>query len=112
MKTGVELISDERQRQIEKEGWTAEHDDKQSYGHLALAGSCYALDCAGYDKTAWELWPWDRKWWKPATIATIPETIKELTKAGALIAAEIDRMQRVWEFQKKHGIYPNRDRNL
>jgi len=34
MKTGVELIADERQRQIEVEGWTAEHDDANEYGFV------------------------------------------------------------------------------
>lgn len=27
MKTGIELIAEERQRQIEVEGWTPEYDD-------------------------------------------------------------------------------------
>jgi len=27
MKTGAELIAEERQRQVEKEGYSAEHDD-------------------------------------------------------------------------------------
>lgn len=29
MKTGIELIAEERQRQIEIEGWTAEHDKEE-----------------------------------------------------------------------------------
>jgi hypothetical protein len=32
-------------------------------------------------------WPWDSKWWKPG------ERIRELEKAGALIAAEIARLE-------------------
>ncbi len=46
-------------------------------------------------------WPWDPKWWKPLyndeedqTPDEIDNRIRELTKAGALIAAEIDRLQR------------------
>jgi hypothetical protein len=39
-----------------------------------------------------EGWPWDEKWWKPST-----NPIRNLVKAGALIAAEIDRLQRVTE---------------
>jgi hypothetical protein len=33
-------------------------------------------------------WPWDQKWWKPSD-----DPVKNLVKAGALIAAEIDRLQ-------------------
>ena len=104
MKTGAELITDERQRQIEKEGWTPEHDDEQKVA-LCVAGASYALDVAArlaltdwdsefwsdsYQKIAREYWPWDAEWWKP----TPQDNIRELVKAGALIAAEIDRLQR------------------
>ena len=34
-------------------------------------------------------WPWDVSWWKPSD-----SPIRNLVKAGALIAAEIDRLQR------------------
>jgi len=99
--TGTELIAAERKRQIEEEGWTAEHDDDEhGDGELALAASCYAL-CSnkiaivGNNAVIVDLikllWPWDQKWWKPSP----EDRIKELTKAGALIAAEIDRLQRL-----------------
>lgn len=39
----------------------------------------------------WKIWPWDKSWWKP----TPDDRIRELIKAGALIAAEIDRLQRL-----------------
>lgn len=35
-------------------------------------------------------WPWDAKWWKPSD-----DPIKNLVKSGALIAAEIDRLQNI-----------------
>lgn len=93
MKTGIELIAEERQRQIEKEGWTAEHDNLHYAGALACAGACYALDVVGYHKTAEDCWEWERKWWKP----TPNDPVRQLVKAGALIAAEIDRLQREQE---------------
>ena len=34
-------------------------------------------------------WPWNITWWKPST-----DPVRNLTKAGALIAAEIERIQR------------------
>ena len=100
--TGIEIITQERERQLSQEGWSAQHDDNHPRGHLALAGACYALDFALYGKTAKELWPWDYEWWKPPKEATISEGIHELAKAGALIAAEIDKLQRQWEFQSSY----------
>jgi hypothetical protein len=96
--TGVELIAAERKRQVEVEGWTPEHDDEHEAGEIALAASCYALDFQDRrmilfgqecDITDY-LWPWESRWWKP----TPEDRIRELVKAGALVAAEIDRLQR------------------
>jgi hypothetical protein len=91
--SGVVLIAAERQRQIDVEGWTAEHDDDHTNGQLARAGACYAIRSGRHDnKYAYTplAWPWDTEWWKPS-----PDPIRNLVKAGALIAAEIDRLQRL-----------------
>jgi hypothetical protein len=102
MKTGIELIAAERQRQITKERWTPEHDDAHSGHELARAAAFYVKH---YVSRAWifendgpelypdheapkDEWPWARKWWKPS------DPMRDLVKAGALIAAEIDRLQR------------------
>ncbi len=42
-KTGVELIAEERQRQIYVEGWSPEHDSNHEEGQLAEAAACYAM---------------------------------------------------------------------
>ena len=93
MKTGIELITEERQRQIEAEAWSSEHDDKHTAGELADAASCYAAQPMDdfHDHETWMPmgWPWESKWWKPSKYR-----MKDLIKAGALIAAEIDRLQR------------------
>jgi len=99
--TGVGLIAAERQRQIEKEGWDAEHDDDHDGEQLAFAAVCYALPKRsmslnyGLAEIGVEItdlfWPWDEEWWKP----TPKNRIRELEKAGALIAAEIDRLLRL-----------------
>jgi hypothetical protein len=94
---GVERIAAERQRQIEAEGWTPEHDDEHDMGQLAAAGAAYAM-CAR--EQAMEIggefwsrkpksWPWDAEWWKPSD-----DPARNLEKAGALIAAELDRLER------------------
>lgn len=100
MNTGIALIADERERQITKEGYSYSHDDKHDSGDLAKAAACYALCAAGVESDgtpeypAAEIgccyhWPWPREDWKPDITK-----IRNLVKAGALIAAEIDRLQR------------------
>lgn len=77
----------ERQRQISVEGWTPEHDDEHSDGEMALAASCYACAGANLDDAARD-WPWDDSWFKPG------DQRRNLVKAGALILAEIERLDR------------------
>ena len=100
----------ERQRQISAEGWTPEHDDAHAGGQMALAAGCYAMFASASDRqratadlpgglaslgktitgwSAWlQIWPWDRKWWKPTNRR------RDLVKAGALILAEVERLDR------------------
>lgn len=83
----------ERQRQINVEGWTPEDDDRYENGDLASAAACYIINvCEGGDPEGEGRppfgWPWDAKWWKP----TAPR--RDLVKAGALILAEIERLDR------------------
>ena len=85
---GVALIAAERARQINAEGWSPAHDAEHTDGELACAAACYAVP-PGYklrERTPPFLWPWEESWWKPG------DRVRELTKAGALIAAEIDRL--------------------
>ena len=103
---GAERIAAERQRQMEQEGWTPEHDAIHDKGELAWAATCYAAPDTVYlvsvdsDRGAsWrEPWPLEigssrgrpvmLPWRRPEC-----DRITELAKAGALIAAEIDRVQ-------------------
>jgi hypothetical protein len=79
----------ERQRQMSVEGWTPEHDDEHEIGELARAAACYAANATGFRlQSRLNIWPWDREWWKPTT----PR--RDLVKAGALIIAEIERIDR------------------
>jgi hypothetical protein len=78
----------ERQRQIEAEGWTPEHDDQHTDGSLAIAAACYAIADRDGRAEAPPFWPWALDWWKPA------DDRRMLVKAGALILAEIERLDR------------------
>lgn len=95
---GIALIAADRRRQIEQEGWTADEDDEYRKDELAYAAACYAVppDAAirQSDRPAPAMWPWHASWWKPGD-GSIDGRIRELTKAGALIAAELDRLLRI-----------------
>lgn len=80
----------ERQRQVTAEGWTPEHDDEHSDGEMALAASSYAL-YAHKKPIAPAIpynWPWEPEWFKQQGAR------RDLVKAGALILAEIERLDR------------------
>lgn len=89
--TGEELISQERERQITQEGWTPKHDDEHVDGELLDAAYCYLYseDVNCYESGIPFGWPWEPRSWKPSE-----DIIINLVKAGALIAAEIDRLKR------------------
>ena len=92
---GASMIADERERQIEKEGFTAEHDDGHTRGELQAAAVAYILGPLVGDN----YWPWFEH---NGTLTGFKahgyarhDRLHDLTVAGALIAAEIDRLLRV-----------------
>lgn len=110
--TAIEDIAAERDRQKSVEGWTLEHDDEHMDGSLAEVAACYAtthlplktvaehVDVSGGrgDCPCWsikrfrvpKLWPksWAPQWWNPK------DRRRNLVRAGALIVAEIERLDR------------------
>lgn len=109
--SGVEKIAVERKRQVEKEDWTEAHDDGHVDGELAMAAACYAapekiyvLDDSYIQRISFiDPWPWGEDWDKREyngnvllanSRASKKKRIRQLVKAGALIAAEIDRLER------------------
>jgi len=115
---GTTQIHTERIRQIEKEGWSLEHDDEHKNGELAVAAIGYAAaaikaevkikattepkcqcgargnaDCTCVMLVGEEKWvnPWP---WTDTKLKIDGGPVRMLTKAGALIAAEIDRLIR------------------
>lgn len=84
----------ERCRQIDDEGYTTERDDQYTQGQLADAAGAYAFwahicNWEHYKVTTVPAsWPWSPEDWKPA------DQRKMLVRAGALILAEIERLDR------------------
>ena len=76
-----------------------QRDDAHGNCEMLDAALCYAgmagsqlLDPDGGKEARVGLmdgWPWSPEGWKPS-----PDPVRNLVKAGALIAAEIDRLQR------------------
>ncbi len=97
MKSGVELIAIERQEQIEKHGRTINRDAHENQDmQLSFASSflCtdYPMGCLEVEDIIEGHIPkgWDKNIWKKMVNKTYKE---RLIIAGALIAAEIDRIQ-------------------
>lgn len=118
MTEGISLIAAERARQLTVEKWTPDHDDEHDKDQLALAAACYCIPVCTRGEIAdnehtrnlytlfQRLWPWNIKWWKPSRgirhgdaianeVSEITARIRDLEKAGALVAAEIDRLCRI-----------------
>lgn len=97
MKTGIELIAQERKEQIEKHGRTVASDVKyNSAGQLSCAARLLSEPGEYNPETIWDLINgsepagWDIELFKKMMLK--PE-LQRLVIAGALIAAEIDRLQ-------------------
>jgi hypothetical protein len=97
---GVGVIASERARHLAVEGWTPEHDDEHSKGELAQAAACYAWPPMRPIEVK-KAWPWRGDEWKPELFGVgagefekTEARIRVLAKAGALVAAEIDRLER------------------
>lgn len=96
--TGTALIAEKARTNREHKGYTPEHDDTHTGGELVKAAICYA------ERARWlesfpkadehlgvpHLWPFEPESWKPSD-----DPIRNLVHAGALIVAEIERLQRL-----------------
>jgi hypothetical protein len=91
---GIGAFARERMRQVNVEGFTAEHDDAQhARGDMVDAALCYIYAAINIGHPAFveppKEWPWQKEWWKPSE-----DRQRNLEKAGAILAAEWDRIQR------------------
>lgn len=95
---GLDQITRERVRQVEVEGFDPRRDLKYENGELIQAARAYLFAARelGIPKQNNPMdvseppryWPWKKEWWKPT------DQKRCLEKAGALIAAELDRIAR------------------
>jgi hypothetical protein len=94
-KAALDVI-EERKRQVQVEGWAHSHDDKHHSGELGLAAALYAIpyecdliqqdDFIGLHMLLEMSFDWNLK--------PEPDRRRRLVKAGALILAEIERLDR------------------
>lgn len=98
-------VAAERERQKTVEGWTPKHDDlEHDDGALAIAAACYAIA----DRTALDtrtvrvtsLWEWTG--WEPSGFKP-RDRRSNLVRSGALILAEIERIDRAALAADKKG---------
>ena len=78
----------ERMRQCQELGYTPEHDDRQVRGQLADAAACYAANNDVCYKNGYPMWPWSDNLMKRK------DRLTDLTRAAALIVAEMERIMR------------------
>lgn len=100
MSKAIEDVTAERQRQIDVEDFSHEHDDEHVKGEMAFAAACYAISGAVPEEERGKsnellamvqfIWPktWGLTWWTPKNRR------RDLVKAAALIIAEIERIDR------------------
>lgn len=83
---GINLINEERNKQLLKHGFGPKHDLQYTNRELLKAAYVYLLHVTFPNYARWdEEWPWDDNWLKD------DGDIENLKKVAALVAAEIDR---------------------
>ncbi len=92
MKTGTELIAEERRKQIDKHGFSGEHhaNHPEWYNQFQLIEAARYLSNPHVSPNTWYPLNWDMYWFYDLCQRKHQERLKI---AGALIAAEIDRLQ-------------------
>lgn len=86
MKTGIEQITEERAKQISKYGYTGYHDSGYKNKELLRGALTYLGQCIYDDFPINDIWPFEMKYLHDEGY------VENLKKAGAFIAAELDRL--------------------
>lgn len=83
MLNALDLIAKERTRQVEAKGFTHVHDDEHDHGEIAQAASEFAAPYSiGLAPDSWAYWRDNHT------------RMEQLAIAGALIVAEMERLDR------------------
>lgn len=97
---GTTAIAAERARVLDQGHWTPEHDRTQhTHGELVDAAISYLVGHgADKDRPPYERvpgrWPWDAEDFRPGNTGnTDADRLRDLERAGQLIAAEITRLR-------------------
>ena len=94
MKTGIELIAEERREQIEKHGFSV-IEDAEYYKNMELVqATLFCIDQGvpnGFGLKTYKLWPanWDKRFEYKILAKT---ELEQLAVAGAFIAARMDQI--------------------
>lgn len=90
----LKAVALERLRQVEVEGFDADHDNQHELGEIESAGIAYMM-ASGMIATHGRIlyrprsWPWEASWWKPVACA-----FRNRVKGIALLCAEGDAQLR------------------
>lgn len=110
---GVLALVHERFRQNTEKGYTLAHDDLHTQAELLRAAQCYMFlakcQIAGDIRDITECppgWPFEKESWRASD-----DPQRNLAKAGALIAAEWDRLERLGSRAGKSAVPPLADLN-
>ena len=112
MEKFLELVKDERVKQINKHGYTHEHDDGHTDGSIADAAACYAATAQVYKIKEFNelfpmktLYPWGMRYFKKEEKSRKDQIIT----ACAMLMAEWERLDRI---EKKATVHLCDDCNL
>lgn len=95
-KKAIDAFTLARARQVVNHGYTSAKDDRYNgNGELAKAAACYASPCV----EALPLWPlkWDFGLFKPSGEVDGEGRKRDIEKAGAMLIAEWERLDRLQE---------------
>lgn len=90
----LNLVKAERQKQINKHGYTPEHDDEHTDGSIADAGACYAATEMIYQRVDIEYFKEVYKWDLDYYTKSQHDRKDQLVIAASLIMAEYERIVR------------------
>jgi hypothetical protein len=86
LKEALQLIREERERQVLEEGYTGHHDAVNGHENLVMAAATYEMEPKDRKEHP-ESWPWNYIHWKPTAHKGTTGRVRELVKAGALYMA-------------------------